>query len=242
MGFFKKKEVSAEEQEKRDAEKAEKERLRLIKKEERDKQNAIDSAARAEKKEAKKAAEKAHLERFFGTNPSFDDTMNIGIYNWAIERVRDNLLEENETVLATVPAEYDKSDKKEVKGVLVATDQKLVFSSNVMTKEYLEVMDYSSMSGISLENDGFLKKELHIVSGKEKRVFDDIKDDKQLQKLLTGVRKHISLARSGSSSQVVAAAPQPDKFDQLEKIAKLKEIGALTEEEFQSEKAKILAE
>lgn len=242
MGFFKKKEISAEEQERLNTEKAEKEQVRAEKAEAKEKQRAIDSAARAEKKEAKKAAEQAHLERFFGTDPSFEDKMNISIYSWAIDRVRENLLEENEVVLSTVPAEFDKSEKKEVKGVLIATNQKLIFSSNVIGKEYLEVMDYKSMTGITLESDGFRKKELHVMSGREKRIFDDIKEDKQLEKMLSGVRKHISLARSGGGTTQAPVVPQTDKYQQLEQLAKLKGQGILTEEEFQSEKSKVLAQ
>lgn len=240
MGFFKKKEISAEEQVRINAEKAEKERIRAEKTAEKEKQRTIDSATRAEKKEAKKAAEQAELEKFFGSDPGFYESSNFGIYNIAIERIRKSLLELNETVIATIPVECDISDKKEVKGVLVATDQKLIYSSNSAFKEFTEVMDYKSMTGISLAADGFLKKELHVTSAKEKRVFDDIKDDKHLEKLMAGVRKQISLARSGGIPQP-AATPAPDKYQQLEQLAKLKDQGILSEEEFQSEKTKILS-
>lgn len=242
MGFFKKKEVTAEEQARLDAEKVERERVKQEKAEAKEIQRAIDSAARAEKKEAKKAEEEAHIERFFGPNPTFEEKMNVSIYSWAIGRVRDQLLEAKEVVLATVPAEYDKSDKKEVKGVLIATNQKLIFSSNVIGKEFLEIMDYKSMTGISLESDGFRKKELHVITGREKRVFDDIKEDKQLKKLLDGVRKQISSSRSGGSEQTMAVSSQPDKYQQLEQLAKLKDQGILTEEEFKAEKTKVLTQ
>jgi hypothetical protein len=39
----------------------------------------------------------------------------------------------------------------------------------------------------------------------------------------------------------VAAAPQPDKFEQLKQLGELKEQGILTEAEFEAQKAKILA-
>jgi putative oligomerization/nucleic acid binding protein len=38
------------------------------------------------------------------------------------------------------------------------------------------------------------------------------------------------------------AQPQTDSVSQLEKLAKLKESGALTEAEFEAEKAKILSQ
>jgi hypothetical protein len=50
-------------------------------------------------------------------------------------------------------------------------------------------------------------------------------------------------ATTTASQPVVAAAPQaaPDRFEQLKKLAELKDQGILTDEEFQSEKAKLLA-
>ncbi|HSC90230.1 MAG TPA: SHOCT domain-containing protein [Gaiellaceae bacterium] len=39
----------------------------------------------------------------------------------------------------------------------------------------------------------------------------------------------------------VAAAPQPDKFEQLKQLAELKQQGILTEAEFEAQKAMILA-
>ncbi len=45
------------------------------------------------------------------------------------------------------------------------------------------------------------------------------------------------------STPAAAPAPAPsDKFDQLRKLSDLKAAGALTEEEFQAEKAKLLAQ
>jgi putative oligomerization/nucleic acid binding protein len=46
-------------------------------------------------------------------------------------------------------------------------------------------------------------------------------------------------AQGAASARTVAA---PDKFDQLRKLAELKAAGALTEEEFQAEKAKLLGQ
>jgi hypothetical protein len=43
-------------------------------------------------------------------------------------------------------------------------------------------------------------------------------------------------------AQQPPAQPQPDPVEQLEKLAKLKESGALTEAEFEAEKAKILSQ
>jgi hypothetical protein len=41
--------------------------------------------------------------------------------------------------------------------------------------------------------------------------------------------------------QPAVAAPAADRYEQLKKLAELKEQGILTDEEFQSEKAKLLS-
>lgn len=240
MGFFKKKELTKEEKAKRAAEEAERERLRQEKAEKRAAENEERKRERAAKKAEREADEKEDNEFWFGPSPTFDDTMNKGIYSIALDRVR-NLLAPNEVVLGTVPAEYDMPGGKEVKGVLVATNQKLVYCSNTFSKEYTEVMDYKSMGSISIKNDGFLKKEIHVVSGREKRIFDDIKDNPQLKRLLEGVQKQISNAHSSASGQQQTSPdPQKDRIQQLKELAELKNEGILTEDEFRSEKQKIL--
>jgi hypothetical protein len=48
---------------------------------------------------------------------------------------------------------------------------------------------------------------------------------------------------SGRSAQAMASAPAPiSKMDQLKQLAELRDSGVLTQEEFDSEKAKVLAQ
>lgn len=241
MGFFKKKELSEEEKVKRQAEQEEREKIRREKADQRAAENAVRKQERAAKKAEKEAAEKAEMERFFGTNPDFETQM-IKIGNsTALERIK-KMISDSEEVVATVEAEYDMPGGKEVKGLLVATNQKLLFSSDNITKEFTEVMDYKSMSSIKMMNDGFTKKELHVVSGREKRVFDDIRNNHHLDRLLDGVRKQISVAHAGTSNQPQSnVVEQKDRVQQLKELAELKNTGILTEEEFQTEKQKILS-
>ena len=48
--------------------------------------------------------------------------------------------------------------------------------------------------------------------------------------------------RSGYSTGVKGAPATPDPLDQLKKLAELRDMGALTDDEFETQKAKILAE
>lgn len=244
MSFFKKllqqEELTVEQKAERELERIEKARINKEKYE----QYQIEAEARkiekAEKKEAKALARQQDLERFFGTSPGTNEKNNYNIYTFALDRVRDKLISFNENVIASCPAEYDMPGGKEVKGLLIATNQKLIFSSNTITKEYIEVMDYKTMGSISIKNDGFLKKELHVVSGREKRVFDDLRDDAHLQRLLDGVRNQIATAHSGNSNPTKEVASPISKAQQLKEFAELRDSGILSEEEFQAEKAKIL--
>jgi hypothetical protein len=56
-----------------------------------------------------------------------------------------------------------------------------------------------------------------------------------------GQRVVVHMPAGAAASQAPPAASAPDKFEQLKKLAELKEQGILTDEEFQSEKAKLLS-
>jgi hypothetical protein len=47
--------------------------------------------------------------------------------------------------------------------------------------------------------------------------------------------------QGGYEQQPAAAAPEPDKYEQLKQLGELKTSGILTEAEFEAQKAKILA-
>ena len=238
MSFFKKlfaqEDLSPEDKEKHEQMKVEKKAQREREREEK----------RAEK-ERQKQLELKQIENFFGPNPGFTAKTNYAIHKNILIYIEKNLLSLDEKILAVIPAEYDKTQKREIKGVLLATDQKLIFGSKTFSSEYIETFEYKKMNGISLANDGFLSKELYIDYGRSRKKFDDITNDDLFKNFIKIVREQIMLAKTTTTkTNRKQSTPSPpnsqDKYKQLEQIGKLKEQGILTEEEFQAEKQKIL--
>lgn len=219
---------------------AEKERIREEKRIQREAANqARENGMRIEKERLA-----ARKEKFIGTNPSMFAKMDYSNYKKPIAYIDENMLNPNEKVLAMIEAEYDKSEKKELKGILVATDRKLIFASFGFNKEYTEVFEYKKMNGISFKRDGFAEKQLVIDYCRGTRKFDDINDTKEFREFMDKIKKQIALHKSGTDTETlqvsVSSEPVKDKYEQLEQLGKLKEQGILSEEEFNIEKTKIL--
>ncbi|WP_051428295.1 SHOCT domain-containing protein [Bacillus sp. J33] len=246
MSFFKKllgqEDLSPEEKERREKQalerKAQKEKEYQAWKDQREREKAIKKA----EKEKQKELELEKVKKFFGPNPGFTAKTNFAIYKKTFEYLENNILTPDEKVLATIPAEYDKNKKTEIKGVLVATDQKLIFGTITINREHFESFDYKKMVGISLANDGLLSKELHINFSRGKKVFDDIVNDDNFKHFLEQVRKQIASSKNQGKtpSSKVSSPKTEDKYKQLEQLGSLKEKGIITEEEFQAEKQKLL--
>jgi hypothetical protein len=233
-------------------EKAEKERERQEKKNRREEEAGLLKEEQGRKREAKriekerrKAAELMKIERFFGPDPGMGKKLTYTANIDTFEYVDRHLLRRDEKVLGVLQAEYDKTKKREIKGILIASEEKLIFAFIRGNNQYIEEFDYSKMKGISLARDGFVSKELYIDYGRGRKKFDDIIDDDNFKSFLKVVNGKIAEYRNKQKTKPEAkvasmSAVTTDKYQQLERIAELKEKGILTEEEFLAEKHKIL--
>lgn len=237
--IFSKEELSPEEQAKRELEKAEKQKQKEIKREENRRIADEYRAQRQREKEAEQAEELKKMERFIGPDPGFTKKTFYTAYAQTFNYLN-GLLSNNENVLSVIKAEYDKTKKREIKGLLVATDRRLIFAFIKGHNQYIEEFSYAKVNGISLANDGWTAKELHIDYGKERKKFDDIIDDKEFKLFITAVQKQIGEHKSGKTAASTSTNNSSDKYKQLEQLARLKDQGILSEEEFQNEKQKIL--
>lgn len=198
--------------------------------------------------EAKKAIDKALQEKYIGLG--FGKGLDFSLYKGTIQYFESTVLRSDEIVLHSIKAEYDKTKKREIKGLLIATNQRLIFvSSGVGFGQYLEEFDYRKMNGIAQANDGFFEKEIYIDLGRSRKKFDDIIPDERFKEFVAVVMQQINVARNTpkdtrtqkiTNNGTATEVKKVDKYEALEKIAKLKEQGILTEEEFQTEKEKIL--
>lgn len=217
----------------------------LAEKEEKRRQKEAALQASQRQKQEKQAAEMQLMEKYFGKSSGMFNKMNFSVYKLAIYYFENNIKRTSEEVLAAIPAEYDKTKKREIKGMLIATSERLVFvTSGIGHGEFSEVLEYHKMNGISLAADGFTQKELLIDYGRSRKVFDDIVNDDKFKYFINIVRNKINEAKRKPAPTKArtkqSAPPQVSKYEQLSQIAKLRDQGVLTEEEFQREKEKIL--
>jgi len=221
----------------------EKEKARLIKEEKRQQREAEYQIAQQRKRE-KQAADMQLMEKYFGKSSGFFNKVNFSLYKSTIFHFENSIKSPDEKVLIAIPAEYDKTKKREIKGMLIATSHRLIFvTSGVGHGEFSEIFDYRKMNGISLAPDGFAQKELLIDYGRSRKIFDDIVNDDQFKQFINVVRGKMNESKQITGTRQVkskTAAPSDDKYEKLSQIAKLRDQGVLTEEEFQIEKQKIL--
>ncbi|MDT2048032.1 SHOCT domain-containing protein [Priestia flexa] len=198
------------------------------------------------KKEKQKEEEQLLIEQFYGKDAGVGSKLAFAANKDTFRYVGENLLRADEEILSFIQAEYDKSKKREIKGLLFATNDRMFFAFVRGVNQYIEEFDYSKMKGISLARDGFLSKELYIDYGSSRKKFDDIIDDDKFkdflqvvnEKIVDNIKKPITKTRQ--KKPAVIDLEGVDKYKQLERIAELKDKGILTEEEFNVEKKKIL--
>ncbi len=221
----------------------EKEKALLIKEEKR-KQREVEYQIAQQQKKKKQAADMQLMEKYFGKSTGFFNWRGFSLYKNTIIHFEKYIKSSDEEVLIAIPAEYDKTKKREIKGMLIATSHRLIFVTNgIGHGEFTEAFDYRKMNGISLAPDGFAQKELLIDYGRTRKIFDDILNDDQFKRFLKVVRSKMNESKrvTGiSKAKNKAAAHSDDKYEKLAQIAKLRDQGVLTEEEFQIEKQKIL--
>lgn len=141
-----------------------------------------------------------------------------------------NILAATENVDHIVQGTYNHGQ-----GILVSTNRRLVFVDKGLLYG-LKVEDFplDKISSIQYET-GLIFGSVKIHTSGNVALIDNIEK--------AGARKFAEFVRDKLSQPKETAAPaaQPDVLDQLEKIAKLKESGILSQEEFTEQKMKLLA-
>ncbi|AVO22621.1 PH domain-containing protein [Aeribacillus composti] len=243
--FFKKllaiEDMSPEEREKIENERREKQAIREKELRELEEKRRKIKEAKLAEQEAKEIYEREKILKFFGSNTSKDQS-NYSVYKTTLAYIEENILLDDETILVTIPSEYDKTKNREIKGVLVATDQRLIFAtSGIGFGEFVEIFEYQKINGHTVSSDGFFRRELMIDYGRSRKIFDDISDDGNFDKLLDIIRnKSNEFKKIKQTKRTPKTDKSEDKYDKLERLGKLYEQGYLTDEEFQKEKEKIL--
>ena len=142
------------------------------------------------------------------------------------------LLWEDELPERAVQGFYEKGQ-----GLLVATNKRLIFIDKGLLSMRVEDFPYDKITSIQYST-GFVFGEITIYASGNKAVIKQVAKD-QVRDFAEWVRARISAPKAQ------AAATQPpagDVVPQLERLARLRESGVLTEEEFQTQKAKLLGQ
>lgn len=122
------------------------------------------------------------------------------------------------------------------KGILVATNRRLFFYATKLAGYESESFPYNKISSLEM-GKGLLGYHISFfASGNNVKVKWINSPD--LPKLVETVRQHME---SGSQTAAPAEKQTDDPMAQIEKLAKLRDAGAISEEEFESKKAELLS-
>jgi Bacterial PH domain/Short C-terminal domain len=157
-----------------------------------------------------------------------------------------NILWEDEEIEKLVQGTYGNST-----GILVATNKRLVFVDKGIAKLRVEDFPYDKLTSIQYQTGLVMGTVTIFASGNRAEIKNVAKD--QCRGFADYVRARITSAigHAGVSQQpmdtpppktTATSVPMSDTvLSQLERLAKLKEQGILTDEEFQAQKDRILA-
>ena len=147
-----------------------------------------------------------------------------------------NIIRDYETIKDIVSGFYASHS-----GILVATDKRLIFvCKGLMWGLTVEDFPFDKISSIQYEL-GMLTAELIIFSSGNEAKIKNVANER-CRLFCENVRAIISSPRKNESEgkQVMSNSNNDDMIEQLERLSKLKEVGALTDEEFKAAKKKLL--
>lgn len=145
------------------------------------------------------------------------------------------ILWEDEDVERLVQGLYNNGN-----GVLVGTNKRLIFIDKGVFKLKVEDFPYDKISSIQYETGMVFGKITIFTSGNRAEIKQIEKS--QARKFAEGVRARISVPQKNVNSlKEVAVTVDDDVVSKLERLAKLKNDGIISEEEFRTQKSRLLS-
>ncbi|SFD34095.1 excalibur calcium-binding domain-containing protein [Bacillus sp. UNCCL81] len=119
------------------------------------------------------------MEKWIGNNPTSSQKSLKSKYETTLLNAQQNILSADEVVLKSIAAEFDKKSGKEINGILVLTNSRLLFISKY---EHTSIV-YSDINDVNVQTDGKDKDEwrLTLFVKRSNRSFDDIKKNNDAQ-------------------------------------------------------------
>lgn len=126
-------------------------------------------------------------------------------------------------------------------GLVVVTDRRVMFVLEGVVKSRLEDFPYERISSVQTQK-GLIQGQMTIFASGNKAEIS-----RMTKGLITEIGDYIrhriaQATQGGAAAAVPAPTVRADPIDRLKKLAELRDIGALSAEEFEEQKAKILAE
>lgn len=165
--------------------------------------------------------------------PSEKLELDFDIFRKSMLYAEQNIIKSNEKVLSFIGADYLANHK--IAGILVLTDSRLLYVHKDKKSQFKQEWLFNKINGI--KESGFPLKinEFQLDVGKSKVVFSHVKKKERYRKFINVLQDKMDKPVSTSKPKNIG-----NKYTLLEQIAKLKEQGILTEDEFAREKEKIL--
>lgn len=179
------------------------------------------------------------LTRWSGSKPSDKLEIDFYIHQNSLIYADQHVLRKNEQVLQFIGADYGKLEDTKFNGVLILADSRLLYVNKEKNSQFTQDWNYNKLNGVKVSGYPLKAHEFQIEVGKSKKVFHRVNKKEQFNSFIDALQNKISNAESTPTKRKTVSNPS-NKYKQLEQIAKLKEQVILTEEEFQSEKTKIL--
>lgn len=139
-------------------------------------------------------------------------------------------LGDDEVIEHVVPGEYEGGS-----GLLVATDQRVLFVDQRLLGQRVEQFSYKSISSIQLTT-GLMRATITIMASGNEATITKVPDIAAARRLVDGVRHRLH----ASTQPTLPSVSAPDTITQLERLAALYQQGLLTAEEYQQQKQRLL--
>lgn len=124
-------------------------------------------------------------------------------------------------------------------GLVVVTDRRVMFVLEGLAKSRLEDFPYERISSVQTEKGVINGKMIIFASGNKAEISSLTKG--LVTEIGDYIRDRIAKAQKVSSAATPAPPAATDPIDRLKKLAELRDAGVLSPEEFEEQKAKILA-
>lgn len=162
-----------------------------------------------------------------------------------VVKFKESHLKQNEKVIAWsegyIGSAMGNGSDRQHNGVLLVTPERVVFYRKGIMGEVIESVPLKNINSLERQS-GLMKHTIFIYSSGNKIEFKSV-NKADNEKLVTEIEKAQENAGSVPTKPIASAEtaePKEDVYEQLKKLGELKELGILSEQEFNDKKAVLM--